>query len=310
MTSPSRRSAAGDGEIGLGIGLMTAAMVVLPVMDALAKVLAQSMAPLQVTLARFVGQALLALVIAGVMGRLAELRPPRLGLHLARGLCLAISTLFYFSAIRVMPIPDALAIFFVEPMILTALSTLLLGEQVGWRRWSAVLVGFVGALVIIRPSFAAFGLYATLPLAASVFFAFYLLLTRRLSSEGTMLAAQFVTGIAGAVSLGLALLVTTALGVAGAMATRPLGVEWLMLAGVGAISFLAHGLVVMAFQRAPATVLAPFSYLEIVSATALAYVIFGSFPHAITWAGMALIVASGIYIVHRERVRRRASQGG
>jgi len=306
MTAGAPRSAAaGGGEIGVGIGLMTLAMSVLPAMDTLAKLLAQSMAPLQVTLARFVVQALLALIAAAALGRLAELHPPRLGLHLARGLCLAVSTLLFFTAIAVMPIPDTLAIFFVEPMILTALSTVVLGEKVGWRRWSAVLLGFVGALVIIRPSFAVFGLYAVLPLGTALFFALYLLLTRRLSLHGTMLAAQFVTGLAGAGALGLALLATSSLGVGGAGASLPQGVEWPMLFGIGAISFVAHGLVVMAFQRAPANVLAPFNYLEIVSATVLAWLVFGSFPHATTWLGIGLIVGSGIYIAHRERVRRR-----
>lgn len=306
MTAQTPRSATvAGGEIGLGIGFMTLAMSVLPAMDTLAKLLAQSMAPLQVTLARFVVQALLALVAAAAMGRFAELHPPRLGLHMARGLCLAISTLLFFSAIAAMPIPDALAIFFVEPMILTALSTVMLGERVGWRRWSAVLVGFVGALVIIRPSLAVFGLHAVLPLGTALFFAFYLLLTRRLSLHGTMLAAQFVTGLAGAGALGLALLVTTVLDIRGAVASLPQGIEWAMLFGVGAVSFVAHGLVVMAFQRAPANVLAPFNYLEIVSAAVLAWLVFGSFPQAMTWFGIGLIVGSGIYIAHRERVRRR-----
>ena len=285
---------------------MSGAMLVLPVMDVLAKLLGQVMSPLQVTLSRFLVQAVLALIAALVIGNPGTLLPPRLGLHFARGLCLAGATLAFFTALKVMPIPDTLGIFFTEPMILTALSTIFLGERVGWRRWSAVLVGFAGALFIIRPSWSAFGIYAALPLGAAFLFAGYLLLTRRLSEEGSMLAAQFVTGIAGTIVLGALLVLGTAAGLAGLSATLPQGIEWTYLCGIGAISFVAHGLVVLAFQRAPASVLAPFNYMEIVSATALAYAVFGDFPGGSTWIGIALIVASGIYIAHREHQIARA----
>jgi drug/metabolite transporter (DMT)-like permease len=297
---------AGRSDIGRGIALMVAAMTVLPTMDVMAKLLGQVMPPLEVTLARFAVQAALAAAAALALGRPSILLPPRFALHVARGLCLAGSTLAYFSAIKVMPIPDTLGIFFVEPMILTALSSVILGERVDWRGWGAVITGFAGALLIIRPSWAAFGVYAVLPLGAAVLFAFYLLLTRMLSITGSMLAAQFVTGMAGAVALTACLLLTTALGVPGAAARLPAGIEWLFLTGIGGVSFLCHGLVVLAFQRAPATVLAPFSYLEIVSATALAYAVFSNFPAPATWLGIAVISASGIYIARRERRLRLA----
>ena len=292
-----------------GMALMALAMTVLPVMDVLAKLLSQAMPVLQVALARFAVQAVLAAIAALAIGKPATLLPPRLDLHLVRGLFLAGATLFYFTALRVMPIPDTLGIFFTEPLILTVLSRVVLGERVDWRRWAAVLVGFVGALFIIRPSWAVFGLTAILPLCSAFLFAGYLLMTRRLRVEGSMLAAQFVTGIAGALALGSALLLASIAGPVETHAVFPDGAEWLQLCGIGAVSLVAHGLVVYAFRHAPAAVLAPLNYLEIVSATALAYAIFGNFPAPPVWLGIAIIVASGLYIAHRERRRATAEAG-
>lgn len=281
---------------------MSGATLMLPVMDVFAKLLGETMAPVQIAVARFIGQAGLALLAALLTRQVAGLRPPgNLWPHLARGLCLAGATLLFFSALRFMAIPDALAIFFVQPMILTALGVLLLRERTDARRLVAAGVGFAGALVIILPGWSAFGLAALLPLGAALLFAIYLLLTRHLSERGSMLAAQFTAGVAGAGSLGLALLAGTLAGLPNASASLPAAADWPMLAGLGLASFVGHGLVVAAFRRAPAGVLAPLDYLEMVSATVLSYLVFGSIPSAATWAGMALIVASGLYIVRRER---------
>ena len=285
------------------MALMALAMTVLPLMDVLAKLLGQTMPVLEVTLSRFAFQAVLAMLIALAMGNPSTLLPPRMGLHALRGLFLAVATLLFFAALKVMPIPDTLGIFFTEPLILTALSTVVLGERVGWRRWSAVAVGFVGALFIIRPSWAVFGLTALLPLGAAFLFAGYLLLTRRLRLEGSLLAAQFVTGVAGTVALGAALLLTSLLGPAELRAVVPDNVEWLQLFGIGVISFVAHGLVVVAFRYATAAALAPLNYLEIVSATLLSYLVFDQFPEPPVWLGIAIIVGSGLYVAHRERRR-------
>lgn len=297
-------------EIGRGMALMAIAMLVLPVMDVLAKLLGQKMPVLEVTLSRFAVQAALAVLVAFAIGKPSTLLPPRIGLHALRGLLLAGATLLFFAALKVMPIPDTLGIFFTEPLILTALSTVVLGERVGWRRWMAVAIGFVGALFIIRPSWAVFGLTALLPFGAAFLFAGYLLLTRRLRVEGSMLAAQFITGIAGTVALGSALLLTSLLGPPGLRAVLPNGIEWLQLLSVGAISFVAHGLVVLAFRYAPAAALAPLNYLEIVSATLLSYLVFAQFPVPPVWIGIAIIVGSGLYVAHGERRKTVAGDAG
>jgi drug/metabolite transporter (DMT)-like permease len=286
-----------------GMALMTLAMAVLPVMDVFAKLLGQSMPALEVTLSRFAVQTVLALAAALAIRNPATLIPPRIGLHAVRGLFLAGATLLFFQALKVMPIPDTLGIFFTEPLILTALSTVVLGERVGWRRWSAVATGFVGALFVIRPSWSVFGLTALLPLGTAFLFAGYLLLTRRLRVEGSLLAAQFITGVAGTVALGAALLFAGAFGPPEMRAVMPDAIQWSQMLGIGVVSFIAHGLVVVAFRHAPATTLAPLNYLEIVSATLLSYLVFGDFPEPPVWLGIAIIVASGLYVAHRERRR-------
>jgi drug/metabolite transporter (DMT)-like permease len=302
LTPPAERH-----DIGRGMALMTLAMSVLPVMDVLAKLLAQEMPVLEVTLSRFAVQAALAVAAALALRDPGTLLPPRMGLHALRGLFLAGATLLFFAALKVMPIPDTLGIFFTEPLILTALSTVVLGERVGWRRWVAVAVGFIGALFIIRPSWAVFGMHALLPLGAAFLFAGYLLLTRRLRVEGSLLAAQFITGVAGTAALGLALLVTSLLGPPALRAVVPEGVQWLQLFGIGAISFVAHGLVVVAFRHAPAATLAPLNYLEIVSGTLVSYLVFAQFPVPPVWLGIAIIVGSGLYVAHRERSKAAAA---
>lgn len=289
---------------------MTGAMVILPVMDAIAKIAGQTLPPIEVAFARLFGQMILTGLAALLLGRLGELAPPRFGLHLVRGGCLGLATTCFFSALAVMPLADAIAVFFVEPMVLTALSALVLKEKVGWRRWSACVVGFAGAMVVVRPGSSLFGLHALLPLASAFVFAIYLLLTRRLAGYGTMLSAQFVTGLAGALVIGGILFVTSLLAIPGAVAIWPRGMEWAMLLCIAAISLVGHGLVVSAFAHAPPSVLAPLNYLEIVAATALGWLVFDDFPDGQTWLGIVLIVGSGLYIVHRERVAaaRRANE--
>ncbi|MCA1244642.1 DMT family transporter [Stappia stellulata] len=289
-----------------GIALMSFAMLMVPLMDTVAKYLTASLPPLQITLGRFGFQMLFAFLTAAIGPGLATLKAPRLWPHLLRGFFLSGASACFFTALKTMPIADAIAIFFVEPMILTVLSALLLRESVGPRRWSAVFVGLIGAMIIIRPGFTEFGPTALLPLAAAFLFALYLVITRRLSGEGSMLSVQFSAGMGGAILLGALTVGGTMAGIEDATPVMPDLPSWGLLAIVGAISFFAHGLIVKAFAAAPASVLAPFNYLEIVSATLFGYLVFGDFPDGPTWFGIALIVGSGIYIAHREHRLSRA----
>lgn len=289
-----------------GITIMTAAMLIVPSMDAMAKVLGRDLPGPEVAFARFVGQMLVSGLVGLAVGEGRRLIPPHPLGHVLRGLFLAGTSLMFFTALTKMPLTDALAIAFAEPMILTAVSPWLLGETVGPRRWAACGVGFIGTLIIIRPSFQQFGTTALLPLGAAFTFAGYHVMTRRLSGQGSLIAVQFVTGLVGSVALGVGVAIAAWTGHLDRPVVMPQGFAWVLFAGIGVLSFVTHGMIVKAFEFAPAAVLAPFGYLEIVSATALGYLVFGDFPDRPTWAGISLIVASGLYIVHRERMRGRS----
>lgn len=306
MTEIAGPGRAGAATVVHGIAIMTVAMLIVPSMDVLAKLLTREMPALEVAFGRFVGQFAAAAIAGLVVGEGRRLIPPRLGGHVLRALFLAATSLMFFSALATMPLTDALAIAFAEPMILTAVSPWLLGETVGWRRWAACGVGFLGTLIIIRPSFEQFGAAALLPVGSAITFAGYHVMTRRLSGQGSLVAIQFVTGLIGTVALGVALGVVAGLGLLSRPVQLPSGPGWVWFLGIGVLSFVTHGMIVKAFEHAPAAVLAPFGYLEIVSATILSFLVFGDFPDGPTWVGIGLIMASGLYIVHRERVRGRS----
>lgn len=291
-------------DVETGMLIMAVAMLMMPGIDALAKLLSATVPPGQVALARFFFQTVL--MLAGLVACGRRLTRARLGVNAGRGLAMAGATLCFFWSLKYLPIADAIAIFFVEPLILTLMSAVFLGERIGWRRLSAIAVGFVGALIVIRPSYEIFGWASVLPLCAAMCFATYLLLTRYAAPGGDALAMQFYAGLFG----GIVMCVAVAIGAIGDIAifqlVRPTLNEWLMLAGLGAIATVGHIMVVVAFSRVQAGVLAPFQYVEIISATLLGLVIFGDFPDATRWFGVLVIIASGLYVFHRERRLARA----
>lgn len=286
-----------------GMLLMVTAMLFIPTMDAIAKILGETLPVLEITLARFLGQAAFPMLVFMLLSRPARLIPHRLGMHVLRGCILAIANVLFFSALTVMPLADALTIFFVEPMILTLLSAVVLKEAVGPRRWVAIFVGFIGAMLVIRPSFQNFGAAALMPFASAFLFSIYVLMTRMLTGTGAPLVMHCAAGLGGGFALILAIVFGSALGFEKAMLVAPNPQEWLLLVGIGFIGFLAHYMVMLAFQKAPVSVLAPISYLEIVSATILGLLLFSDFPDALTWLGIVIIVMSGLYIMHRERLK-------
>ncbi|MEJ8473557.1 DMT family transporter [Roseibium algae] len=288
----------------VALGLMSSAMLIIPIMDIIAKYLSTSLPPLEITFGRFFFQFLICILIALVAGRWQQLRSKHLGINLLRGTLLALASLFFFTAVKFMPVATAISIFFVEPMILTILAALILKEKFGPRRVVAIVIGLVGALLILRPSFADVGPAALLPLCTALLFAFYLIINRRYAGADSLLAIQFSAGLAGSVILGVALLIGSFLGLSDYTFIMPSGPNILLLISIGAISFACHGLVVMAFQRGEASLLAPLNYIEIVSATLFGYLVFGDFPDTMTWVGISLIVSSGLYIAHREQKTR------
>ncbi len=279
---------------------MVLAMMLLPAMDIVAKLLSASMSSGQAAWSRFAFQVLYLLPVIA-MGSHGLKVPAEWHLHGLRGVFIATATLLFFTAIARMPVADAIAIFFVEPLLLTLLSPFFLGEKIGWRRVSASLFGFIGALIIIQPGQSAFGWRAVLPLGAALYFAFYLILTRKLAQRTDPVTVQFFTGVAGCLTLSLALLAGTWLGADILTISTPTLPQWGFMALLGAIGCVGHLLVVLAFRYHDASVLAPLQYLEIVSAVMLGWWVFNDFPTDTTWLGIAIIIGSGIYVYWRER---------
>ncbi|HSG56577.1 MAG TPA: DMT family transporter, partial [Paracoccaceae bacterium] len=255
--------------------------------------------------ARFVIQAGLLLPLAALMGWLHRPGWREMRHHLIRAALILVATGLFVQAIRTMPLADAIAIFFVEPFILTLMGGVFLGEAIGPRRIIACLVGFGGALLIIKPSFAAFGPVAMLPLGTAALFAVYMVLTRRMAKAMHPVTLQAYTALA-AVAL-----VVPLLWLFDGSANSLLDPAWpdaralMLLAGVGVAATVSHLFISFALSLAPASIIAPLQYLEIVSATALGYLIFSDLPDGLTFAGIAIIVASGLYIFTRERAQER-----
>lgn len=285
-----------------GIVLMLAFCVLAPLLDAASKLATATIPVGQITAARFVVQGALMVPVALLM-RLSWHVPPRvLALITLRALFLIASTFGFVAGVQFMPIADALAIVFVEPFILLILGRLIFGDHIGPRRIIASLVGFAGSMLVIQPSLAAFGTVALYPLISAFAFAFYMLVTRAIAAEVHPVIQQLHTSIAGAVICVPAMLAFDGTGLRMFDPVVPQGWAWLWLFGVGFWAAASHMCMTLALKYAPASTLAPIHYLEIVTAVALGYAVFGDFPNALTWLGMGIIIASGLYIIYRERV--------
>jgi drug/metabolite transporter (DMT)-like permease len=208
--------------------------------------------------------------------------------------------MFIFAAVQVMPIADAIAIFFVQPFMLVLISVVFLGETIGWRRYVAIFVGFIGAMLVVQPSWLVFGWTATLPLLAALSFAIYLAITRRQSQKYGPFALQFSVGLSGLGFMSLSLLIGDYVGFQPFDPVWASYSAWLWMALVGVISLLGHLAITAAFQRVAASVLAPLSYLEIIGATTFGLIFFDDFPSPLTGLGVLVIISSGLYIIHRE----------
>lgn len=292
-----------------GMAIMASAMIILPVMDAIAKYMAtfEAMSPGQVTFYRFFFQLVCTLPLLFAMFGLSALSAKRPWMNLLRGALHGAASLLFFAAVKYMPLADVFAIYFVEPFMLTALSALFLGDRVGWRRWAAIVVGFGGAMIVIQPSFEIFGWKALLPVACAFLFSLYLFMNRAIGEADTPLTMQTMAGIGGTIFMAGALLIGSGLGVDDFQMSLPsswLGLVLLLI--LGSISGYAHMLIVRAFRMAPLSLLAPFQYFEIISATVLGYALFGDFPNLSKWIGIAIIVASGLFIIWRERLQSRS----
>ncbi len=291
-----------------GMAIMVLSVLMLPLMDAIGKWLAtaDAMPPATVTFMRFFVQFWLMLAIVAADGGRAALRTRHLTANLVRGALMGGGGLCFFTAVKYMPLADAMAVFFAEPLILTLFSALFLKEKVGWRRFSAVGVGLVGTMIVIQPSFEIFGPVSLLPLLTAVTFAFYLILNRKLGAKESPLVMQLYAGAGGWLCVGAIMLAARLAGQAEGLEDLRFslphgGFPWALLLLLGAIGTVSHLMVVHAFKLAPASMLAPFQYLEIVNAVLVGLLVFGDFPTPSKWLGILIIVGSGFYVFLRER---------
>jgi drug/metabolite transporter (DMT)-like permease len=302
MTVPKSQAPGQLADSISGMPFMIAAVLLVPISDAMSKSLTGIMGPFEIAFWRFVFQMLmLGLAIVALRRRLA---PGPWPLLLMGGTTIAVVLSSLIAAFVTMPIATAIAIFFVEPLILTLLSAWLLGEKTGWRRYAAVAVGLIGALIVIRPSWDVFGWASLLPLVAATGFALNAIVIRKLSREMDGLSMQFWFSLVGMAIIGVGLLAFGRFDLVSLQGIDT-GGPWGQLVFMGMFSGFTFFLFSEAFRRTSASTLAPFQYLEIIGATIIGYLVFGDFPDFWTWVGTAIILASGLYVFQRERRQGR-----
>lgn len=284
-----------------GLLLMLLAMLAAPLIDIFSKLATATTSPTMITAARFVFQALFMLPIVLWHGLWRNFSWRMSVYHAVRAAIITLAMICFVATLAVMPVADAIAIFFVEPIILTILASIFLGEAIGWRRYTACGVGFIGAMIVIRPSFEEVGLIAVLPVITAFCVAVFALMTRALAPRENPWAMQFQMSLWG-IPICAVLLLAGHLADADFLAPSiPSFTVLLWLVGVGFFAALSGILAVYAYRAAPASVLAPLQYFEIVSATLFGWLVFGDFPDAVKWLGIAIIIGSGLYIIWRER---------
>jgi drug/metabolite transporter (DMT)-like permease len=277
----------------VGVGLMLAAMAILPVIDVFAKKLGQAGMPILVVVwARALFGGLMTLPFALQAQGARAFRPAQPLRQLARALLLFGATFLFFQALKYLPIADALAIFFVNPLVSVILSAMLLREKVGPRRWAAVAVGFIGTLIIIRPGLVEVNPGSLYALGAGVALGSYFVMTRAMAGVADAMVLNFQTSAIGAALMTLALPF---------LWVAPSPVQWVMLASLGVIATLGHVLITKAYEHAEASLLAPLAFTEIIMAILLGWWFFGDLPDRWTVLGVAILIASAVYISVRER---------
>lgn len=297
MSRPAEQTAS----ITAGLGLMILAMLIAPLIDVFSKLATTNASPTMITMVRFVFQGLCMLPLVIWARSWRSFSWEMSFYHAIRAAIITISMVCFVATLAVMPVADAVAIYFVEPVILTVLSSIFLKETIGWRRYTACAVGFIGAMIVIRPSFQEIGYIALLPVVTAFCIAIFAMMTRALAHREEPWAMQFQMSLWGIPICAILLVFGEATNVDFLAPSLPDLTTWLWMAAVGVFAAVSGILSVYAYRAAPASVLAPIHYLEIVSATLFGWLVFGDFPDPIKWIGISIIIASGLYIIWRER---------
>ncbi|KRR15193.1 multidrug DMT transporter permease [Bradyrhizobium jicamae] len=278
-----------------GIALVLASTVFLGASDVTAKYLSATLPSIEIAWIRFLVFAMIMTPAMMPGSPLFAMQTGRLGLHLLRGLTILGSSLFFISGLRYLPIAEASATGFVAPLFVTALSIIFLSEKVGLRRWIATGVGLVGVIIILRPGTGAFHPAAFFPLVSALAWACTLIITRMMSGTERAITVMAYSSIVGVCILSALVPFVW---------VTPTWHDVAFGIFIGIASTAGQWIVVLAFRYADASVLAPFSYTQLLWVSILGFFIFGEVPDAYTITGAAFIVASGLYTAHRERVRR------
>jgi drug/metabolite transporter (DMT)-like permease len=267
------------------------AWVMLPIMDGFAKYLSADLPVLQITWARYFFTVAFTFPIMFFFYRNQLKWSDKPKLQIIRGLILLIANICFFYSISVISLAKALTLAFVAPLIVTAFSPMFLGEKVGFRRWSAVVIGFIGSLVVIRPGFVEINLASLAALGTGIMYGFYLIITRKLSTSDNPLLTLLLTGVVGS------FIITCVMPF---VWVKPTINQWSMMAAIGVFASIGHLFLILSLKYADASKLAPFSYFEIITNIIIGYYFFSDFPDKWTFLGLFIIILSGIYISRRE----------
>ena len=272
------------------------AWAVLPVMDGMAKHLSTEIHFLEVVWGRYFFMVVISVPFTFVFFKKHLSWPKNINIQLARSIFLFLSTILFFYAISVISLAESLTLAFVSPLIVTLLSAILLKEQVGYRRWTAVIIGFIGAIIVIRPGFNEISLATFAGLGTGIAYAFYVITTRKLSSIDSPLLTLIFTGLSGAIIISI---------IVPFVWITPNYTQWLFLIGLAAVGTLGHFFLILSLNFAEASKLAPFAYFEIVTNIIIGYYFFGDLPDRWIWIGLIIIVSSGVYITTREHLLKK-----
>ena len=278
--------------------LNLSAWMVLPFMDTIAKYLSSELSFFQITWARYFFTVFWTLPFMFFFFRKNLKWSENPKLQILRGLALFSANICFFYSISVISMAKALTLAFVAPLVTTAISPFFLNDKVGLRRWAAVLVGFIGCLVVIRPGFLEFNLATITAVVTGCFYGIYVVITRKLHSTDNPLLTLLLTGIVGAIIASFLVPVVW---------INPTFTQWSWLALMGIFACLGHILLILSLRYADASKLAPFGYFEIITNIILGYYFFSDFPDKWTFLGLSIIISSGIYIFRREMLKKTSN---
>ena len=289
-----------------GIVLMLGFCVLAPLGDGMAKLLGETTALGLLVLVRFGIQAVILIPLIAATARPWRMTPRLVRLIAIRTALHIVGIAAMFTALRYMPLADTVAIAFVMPFIMLLLGKYVLGEQVGPRRLAACVVGFVGTLLVIQPSFAEVGAPALLPLIVAVVFSLFMLVTRQIAKETDPISLQAVSGAMATVFLLPIILLGSWANLPGFSLSMPSGDTFWLLLGIGVLGTVAHLLMTWSLRYAPSATLAPMQYLEIPVATLIGWLIFHDLPNGLAALGIGITIAAGLYVILHERANARS----